>query len=403
MQRHSAAASIGLSGPLRLRSLQQTTTATTPLNSFRARFAVAILVSSLERRQADRWTAAARLQPRCRNVSIENTATGIAAPNCCPARFYSSSAPAAVSAEQLTAALAVLRLPSNCSDADVKKAFQAYAKKYHPDMHQGNTAASHSAVSPGSKTSSGSSSCNKADDSACAMQSGTDAYQLLRRTSFEDRQRLLQRGSGSRRFQGPSCPFQYTTEEYCRAQKAYQGHPNSRSAASLHADAASSGRRTPTTAATPETRTDFDERTTEGRRRTARFNEYQERVEWMRRQGLRDDLPPWRTQETARHRASDKLQQQRSPQSARHLHGGARRVWGTTADYFNNFVSPHRAGRDGSSARADPGSSCSSRSHVVTRVAAAILDWIRGKPPLLYCLLTAPLMTAVAAVLSSHH
>ncbi|KPI85394.1 hypothetical protein ABL78_5542 [Leptomonas seymouri] len=202
-----------------------------------------------------------------------------------------------VTAAELRAALHTLNLSDDSTDAEVKRAFHAFAMAHHPDM-KAAAATSSSPWSPGSSTADGSrdgdtaSSSTRTDAAASAtvadttMHRGTEAYHLLRQVPFEMRQRILREGchSGSSkgRFRGPFSDFQFTEEEYAKAQRIYRGDRSRRRQ-----------RRSDNEDRDGEDDL-FDLRTEEGRRRAARFEEVKLRILGMRRRGRRDDLPPWR-------------------------------------------------------------------------------------------------------------
>ncbi|KPA74289.1 hypothetical protein ABB37_09286 [Leptomonas pyrrhocoris] len=236
---------------------------------------------------------------------------------------YRTFGDAAVTAAELRAALRTLNLRDDCTEAEVKRAFQAFAILHHPDMNV--AAASSSSLSDGSaaavadtdegsgaassttKTSStppsaaaaataADASRRTAAESAEMMHRGTEAYHLLRQVPFEVRQRILREGrhggssGGDGRFRGPFRDFQFTEEEYAKAQRVYQGDRNRRRQRRRNGSSGEDG---------DDTDDFFDLRTEEGRRRAARFQEVTSHIAEMRRRGRRDDLPPWRVRDGA--------------------------------------------------------------------------------------------------------
>lgn len=190
-----------------------------------------------------------------------------------------ASSSSTVAATELRAALHTLGLDEDCTDAEVKRAFHAFAMEHHPD------------------TSSATAS-TPAGDAAERMHRGTEAYHLLRQLPFGVRQHILREGErGAGRFRGAhDSDFEFTEEEYAKAQRVYQGDQQRRRQRQQRGDHNSND----------EGEDLFDQRTAEGRRRTARLNEFQERIHHMRRMGLRDDLPPWRVddrQQQAQHQS----------------------------------------------------------------------------------------------------
>lgn len=184
----------------------------------------------------------------------------------------SSSKHATTTAAELRAALRTLQLAEDCTDAEVKRAFQAFAILHHPDTNAANSTTS-----------------DKAEARAAIMHRGTEAYHLLRDIPFTTRQRILKERCGGEgggdRFRGPFSDFHFTEEEYAKAQRIYQGDRSRRRA-----------RRGGSGEADEEL---FDMRTEEGRRRAARFEELKGRIADMRRRGQREDLPPWRVYDNA--------------------------------------------------------------------------------------------------------
>ncbi|KAG5510943.1 hypothetical protein JKF63_06444 [Porcisia hertigi] len=194
-----------------------------------------------------------------------------------------------IAADEVRAALRTLGLAEDSTDAEVKKAFQVFAKQHHPDAN----AAAAAEASLGSERLSDNRGSEA--DASSRMRLGTEAYQLLRKVPYEVRQRILrEEGCGGgpgvvqSRFCGPhDTSFSFTEEEYAKVQRIYQGDHHRR-------------RRRRRSGRDVADRDDsdaggyFDTRTEDGRRRTARLNEFQARIMEMRRRGIRDDLPPWR-------------------------------------------------------------------------------------------------------------
>lgn len=207
----------------------------------------------------------------------------------CATRGYSDAnrgAPQShtVTAADLHAALRTLHLSESCTDAEVKRAFQAFAMLNHPDMKASALASSSSS----SRTAADATP----DGGAEAMRRGTEAYHLLRGVPFEARQRIFQeercgRSGGGSRFRGPHDNFNFTAEEYAKAQRVYQGDRNRRRQRSSGGGGAIDDEDL------------FDLNTEEGRRRAARFEQVKARIHEMRRVGRRDDLPPWRVEDQA--------------------------------------------------------------------------------------------------------
>ncbi|TPP45295.1 DnaJ domain family protein [Leishmania donovani] len=196
-----------------------------------------------------------------------------------------------VAADELRAALRTLGLAEESTDAEVKRAFQAFAIQHHPDTNAVWAAALSSSDEASSNTRSQAHAAER-------MRLGTEAYQLLRRIPYGVRQHIL-RGEGQGggvgvrgRFRGPhDANFTFTAEEYAKVQRIYQGDRHRRR---RHRG----GRDKSGGAGDGNGDEDlFDARTEEGRRRIARLNEFQARVVEMRRRGIRDDLPPWRVYE----------------------------------------------------------------------------------------------------------
>ncbi|KAK7201747.1 hypothetical protein NESM_000240600 [Novymonas esmeraldas] len=193
----------------------------------------------------------------------------------------------AVSADELRRALHTLGLAEKSTDAEVKRAFHAFVMLHHPDTRAVTAPRAAEADTAGGKSDSGVRS-HGGVDAADRIRGGTEAYHLLRRVPHDVRQQILQESSSSsssggargRRLRNPrDTEFEFTEEEYAKAQRVYEGGRRAqRSSRRGHGDDAGS----------------FDMRTEDGRRRTARLNEFQERILNMRRRGLRDDLPPWR-------------------------------------------------------------------------------------------------------------
>ncbi|AIN95768.1 hypothetical protein LPMP_070820 [Leishmania panamensis] len=188
-----------------------------------------------------------------------------------------------VAAGELRAALRTLGLTEESTDADVKRAFQAFAIQHHPDTNTALVAAPSDAGEAirGNERS--------AAQAAERMRLGTEAYHLLRQIPFEVRRHIL-RGEG--RLRGPhDTPFVFTEEEYAKVQRVYQGDHRRR----RHRGGRGRGR------CDGDSGEDlFDTRTEEGRRRIARLNEFQARIAEMRRRGIRDDLPPWQVYESGK-------------------------------------------------------------------------------------------------------
>ncbi|GET86083.1 hypothetical protein, conserved [Leishmania tarentolae] len=331
-----------------------------------------------------------------------------------------------VTADDLRAALRTLGLAEDSTDAEVKRAFQAFAIQHHPDTNVVLTTSKSSSHNAGSDTSS-------QENAAERMRLGTEAYQLLRRIPYEVRQHILRgeghgSGAGGRgRFRGPHDDnFAFTAEEYAKVQRIYQGDRHRRR---RHRD---DGRKNDGNGDSDDF---FNARTEEGRRRIARLNEFEARVMEMRRRGIRDDLPPWRVYEKDKgtDTASDSKSASRSGGAAgdRHQerHGSGAAGTGPRNPnrmglHFLNVTAaglrevrdlyrsrPGFAGMDGSSsdnphsaARAAPeiGANPHLRQYILMRNRAqekAIVDRAVGRPILLFLLLaclSAAMMTMAA-------
>lgn len=222
---------------------------------------------------------------------------------CCTTRDVSDSAgrkahttTTTTTAAELRAALRTLHLNDDCTDAEVKRAFQAFAMQHHPDMKAAvaTSSTSSSAASPGSSV-----------ERDGAMHRGTEAYHLLRTVAFEARRRILRNqqqdggggGGAAGRFRGPHADFHYSEEEYAKAQRVYEGDRRRRRRPSQQQQQRRGNGQDDANEADAAF---FDLNTEEGRRRAARLEEVTARIAEMRRRGRRDDLPPWRVYDDGR-------------------------------------------------------------------------------------------------------
>jgi curved DNA-binding protein CbpA len=240
-------------------------------------------------------TAASLLPPS--TTAAPTPAAGATVALCWARRDFTSDGAAprqghTVTAADLRTALHTLDLHDDCTDADVKRAFRAFAMLHHPDMNAAVFSSSGSGDSESHST--GSSTASAAGD---VMRRGTEAYHLLRQTTYAVRQSILKEavqrggGAGAGRFQGPGSNFHFTEAEYAKAQRTYEGDRRRRRQRRQRRGEGGRG---------DDSDADlFDLNTPEGRRRASRFDELKSRIVEMRRRGRRDDLPPWRADEDA--------------------------------------------------------------------------------------------------------